>query len=206
MRAAELKPKKPKPSLASGTAGPVRAFKDAKAWEAWLEKNQSATDGLWMRIAKKASGKKSITHPEALEIALCYGWIDGLRRPENGTTYLQRFVPRRPRSMWSKINRDKALGLIAGGRMKPAGLKEVELARQDGRWEAAYDSPKNAAIHPDFQKALDKNPRASEFFKTLSAANRYAILWRIQTARKPEARTERIRTFVEMLEKGKTLH
>jgi uncharacterized protein YdeI (YjbR/CyaY-like superfamily) len=201
-----MKPTKPKPSRGSGTDGPVRAFKDATAWEAWLEKNQSAAGGLWIRIAKKASGRKSITHPEALEIALCYGWIDGLRRPENGTTFLQRFVPRRPRSLWSKINRDKALALIAAGRMKPAGLKEVERARQDGRWDAAYDSQKNAAIQPDFQKALDKNPRASEFFKTLSAGNRYAVLWRIQTARKPETRTERIRTFVEMLEKGKTLH
>jgi uncharacterized protein YdeI (YjbR/CyaY-like superfamily) len=159
-----------------------------------------------MRIAKKASGKKSITHPEALEIALCYGWIDGLRRPENETTYLQRFVPRRPRSMWSKINRERALGLIATGRMKAAGLEQIERAKQDGRWETAYDSPRNASVHPDFQKALNKNPRAKAFFKRINAANRYAILWRIQTARKPETRTERIRTFVEMLEKGKTLH
>jgi uncharacterized protein YdeI (YjbR/CyaY-like superfamily) len=184
----------------------VRAFRDAKAWETWLAKNQTATDGLWMRIAKKASGVKSITYPEALEIALCYGWIDGLKRPESETTWLQRFVPRRARSLWSKINREKALGLIASGRMKPAGLKEIERARQDGRWDAAYDSPKNAPIHPDFQKALDENPRARAFFGTVSAANRYAINWRLQNAKRAETRERLTRRFIEMLEKGETLH
>jgi uncharacterized protein YdeI (YjbR/CyaY-like superfamily) len=184
----------------------VRAFKDAKAWESWLAKNQTATDGLWMRIAKKASGVKSITYPEAVEIALCYGWIDGLKRPESETTWLQRFVPRRPRSIWSKINREKALGLIASGKMQSAGLKEVERAKQDGRWDAAYDSPRNAPIHPDFQKALDKNPRARAFFKTVNAANRYAIIWRLHTAKRAETRERLTRTFIEMLEKGETLH
>ena len=184
----------------------VRAFRDAKAWESWLAKNQDATDGLWMRIAKKASGTKSITYPEAVEIALCYGWIDGQKRPESETTWLQRFVPRRPRSIWSKINREKALGLIACGRMKPAGLQEVERAKRDGRWEAAYDSPKNAPIHPDFQRALDKNPRAKEFFETVNAANRYAIIWRLHTAKKAETRERLTRTFIEMLEKGETPH
>jgi uncharacterized protein YdeI (YjbR/CyaY-like superfamily) len=186
--------------------GLIRAFKDPQAWESWLAKNQGATDGLWMRIAKKASGVKSITYPEAVEIALCYGWIDGLKRPESETAWLQRFVPRRPRSIWSKINREKALGLIASGKMKTAGLKEVERARQDGRWDAAYDSPKNAPIHPDFQKELDKNPRAKAFFKTINAANRYAIIWRLHTAKKAETRERLARSFIEMLEKGKTLH
>jgi uncharacterized protein YdeI (YjbR/CyaY-like superfamily) len=184
----------------------VRAFKDAKAWESWLAKNQTAADGLWIRLAKKASGVKSITYPEAVEIALCYGWIDGLKRPESETTWLQRFVPRRPRSIWSKINREKALGLIVSGRMQPAGLKEVERAKQDGRWDAAYDSPKNAPIHPDFQKALDKNPRARAFFNTVNAANRYAIIWRLHTAKRAETRERLTRTFIEMLEKGETLH
>ena len=184
----------------------VRAFKDAKAWESWLAKNQTATDGLWIRLAKKASGIKSITYPEALEIALCYGWIDGLKRPESETTWLQRFVPRRPRSMWSKINREKALVLIASGQMKPTGLQEVERAKQDGRWDAAYDSPKNAPVHPDFQKALDESLRASEFFKTLNKANRYAIIWRLHTAKRAETRERLTRTFIEMLEKGETLH
>ena len=204
--ATRTKPKKKKESRATGTDIPVRAFKDAAAWESWLAKNQTANDGLWMRIAKKASGKKSITYPEALEIALCYGWIDGLKRPESEATWLQRFVPRRPRSLWSKINREKALGLIAMGKMKPAGLHEIERAKQDGRWDVAYDSPKNAPVHPDFQKALNENPRASEFFKTISKANRYAIIWRLHTARKAETRERLTRTFIEMLEKGKTLH
>jgi uncharacterized protein YdeI (YjbR/CyaY-like superfamily) len=184
----------------------VRAFKDAKAWESWLAKNQTADDGLWMRIAKKASGKKSITCPEAVEVALCYGWIDGQKKPESETTWLQRFVPRRPRSIWSKINREKALALIAGGKMKPAGLDEIERARRDGRWEAAYDSPKDAPIHPDFRRALDANPRANAFFKTVNAANRYAIIWRLHTAKKAETRERLTRKFIEMLEKGETLH
>jgi uncharacterized protein YdeI (YjbR/CyaY-like superfamily) len=202
--ARKVKPKKS--SRITRTDALVRAFKDAAAWESWLAKNQTVTDGLWMRLAKKASGIKSITYPEALEIALCYGWIDGLKRPESETTWLQRFVPRRTRSLWSKINREKALALIATGKMQPAGLHEVERAKQDGRWDAAYDSPKNAPVHPDFQKALDGNPRASEFFKTLNKANRYAIIWRLHTAKKAETRERLTRTFIEMLEKGKTVH
>jgi uncharacterized protein YdeI (YjbR/CyaY-like superfamily) len=186
--------------------GVVRAFRDAKAWESWLAKNQTATDGLWMRIAKKASGTKSITYTEAVEVALCYGWIDGQKKPESETTWLQRFVPRRPRSVWSKINRERGLGLIACGRMQPSGLGEIERAKQDGRWEAAYESPKNAPIHPDFQTALDRNPRAREFFKTVNAANRYAIIWRLHTAKKAETRERLTRKFIEMLEKGETLH
>jgi uncharacterized protein YdeI (YjbR/CyaY-like superfamily) len=184
----------------------IRSFKDPKAWESWIAKNQTVTDGLWMRIAKKASGTKSITYPEAVEVALCYGWIDGQKKPESETTWLQRFVPRRPRSIWSKINREKALGLIASGRMQPAGLGEIERAKRDGRWEAAYDSPKNAPIHPDFQNALDENPRAKAFFKTVNAANRYAIIWRLHTAKKAETRERLTRKFIEMLEKGETLH
>ncbi len=184
----------------------VRAFKDAKAWESWLARNQTATDGLWMRIAKKASGTKSITYPEAVEIALCYGWIDAQKKPESETAWLQRFVPRRPKSIWSKINREKALGLIATGKMKPAGIQEIERAKKDGRWEAAYDSPKAATVHPEFKKALNENPRAKAFFKTINAANRYAILWRLQTARNAEDRAKRTRSFIAMLEKGETLH
>ncbi len=195
--------KRPPPSA---TKPLVRAFKDAKAWESWLGKNQTAADGLWMRIAKKASGEQSITYPEAVEVALCYGWIDGQKKPESETTWLQRFVPRRPRSIWSKINREKAQALVTTGKMKPAGLNEIERAKRDGRWDAAYDSPKNAPIPPDFQKALDGNPRANAFFKKINAANRYAIIWRLQTARNAEARAKRVRGFIEMLEKGETLH
>lgn len=202
-RATNVKPKTTKQPRA---AAPIRAFKDAAAWELWLEKNQTAADGLWMRIAKKASGTKSVTYPEAVEIALCYGWIDGQGRPHSDSAWLQRFMPRRPKSIWSKINREKALGLIDTGRMKPAGLEQIARAKQDGRWESAYDSPRNATVDPQFQKALNKNSRAKAFFKTINAANRYAILWRIQTARKAETKARRIRTFIEMLEKGKTLH
>jgi uncharacterized protein YdeI (YjbR/CyaY-like superfamily) len=184
----------------------IRAFKDPDAWESWLSKNQTAAVGIWIRIAKKASGKKSITYPEALEIALCYGWIDAQKKPESETAWLQRFMPRRPRSIWSKINREKAQALIASGRMKPAGLAEVERAQKDGRLEAAYESPSRATVPADFERELERNPKASKFFKTLSRANSYAILWRIQTAKKPETRARRIRTFIEMLEKGETIH
>lgn len=159
-----------------------------------------------MRIAKKASGTKSITYPEALEIALCHGWIDGLKRPESDTTWLQRFTPRRKRSMWSQINRVKALALIESGQMKPAGLAEIERAKGDGRWDAAYSSPKSATMSADFKKELDRHPKAKAFFKTLSKANSYAILWRIQTAKKPETRARRMASLIERLEKGETIH
>jgi uncharacterized protein YdeI (YjbR/CyaY-like superfamily) len=185
---------------------PTRAFKDAHAWEVWLAKNHTAADGIWMRMAKKASGIKSITYPEAVEVALCYGWIDGLKRPETPTTWLQRFTPRRRRSIWSEINRNKALGLIAAGRMMPAGLEEVERAKRDGRWDAAYASPKSATMPLDFEKELNRHPKAKAFFKTLSRTNSYAIMWRIQTAKKPETRARRIATYIEMLEKGNTIH
>ena len=195
-----------KPPPSNPVKGKIRAFKDAKAWESWLAKNQTATDGLWMRIAKKASGTKSITYPEAVEIALCYGWIDGLKKPESETTWLQRFVPRRPRSIWSNINREKALALIIAGKMKPAGLAEIERAKKDGRWEAAYASFSSATIPEDLQAEFDKHPKAKAFFETLSRTNTYAILWRIQTAKRPETRTRRLRTYIDMLEKGEKLH
>lgn len=198
---------KPTKSASSVRAeDPTRAFKDAKAWESWLAKNHAAANGIWMRLAKKASGTKSISYPEAVEVALCYGWIDGLKRPESATTWLQRFTPRRPRSIWSQINRGKALSLIASGQMKPAGLDQIERARRDGRWDVAYQSPKSATMPPDFQKELNRHPKAKAFFKTLSRTNSYAIMWRIQTAKKPETRERRIRTFIEMLEKGETIH
>ena len=185
---------------------PIRAFRDAKAWESWLAKNHTAIDGIWMRIAKKASGKKSVTYPEALEVALCYGWIDGLKRPESETTWLQRFTPRRARSLWSKINREKALALIESGKMKSAGLQEIERARKNGCWDSAYASPSSATMMPELEIALAKSPRAKAFFETLSRANRYAILWRVQTAKKAETREKRVRSFIEMLEKGETFH
>jgi len=172
----------------------------------WLEKNHDKSSGLWVRIAKKGSGIKSITYAEALEEALCYGWIDALKLPENEKTWLQRFLPRRPKSIWSKINRDKALALIENGRMHAAGLSEIDRAKSDGRWEAAYDSPSRATVPQELQNALDRNRKAKEFFEKLDRINRYAIIWRIQTANTPETRESRLRTLIDMLEKGTTLH
>jgi len=197
---------KAKISTGGGANVQVRAFKNAKAWESWLAKNQGDTNGVWMRLAKKNSGAKSITYPEALEIALCYGWIDAQKRGESETAWLQRFMPRAKKSIWSKINTEKALALIASGRMTSAGLDEVVRAKQDGRWEAAYEPARTATVPADFEAELNKNPRARDFFKTISATNRYAILWRLQTAKKAETRAKRIRTFIEMLEKGETIH
>ena len=141
-----MKTKAPKRGSGADPDVPMRAFKDAGAWDAWLAKNQNTADGVWMRIAKKASGTKSITYPEAVGIALCHGWIDGLKRPESDTAWLQRFTPRRQKSFWSQINREKALALIESGHMKPAGLAEIERAQRDGRWDAAYASPKSATM------------------------------------------------------------
>jgi uncharacterized protein YdeI (YjbR/CyaY-like superfamily) len=187
-------------------AGSVLEFRTPRDWEKWLDKNYPNPDGVWLRIAKKGSKSPTVSYAEALNVALCYGWIDAQKRAESESSWLQRFMPRRSRSIWSKINREKALALIDAGKMKPAGLSEVTRAQQDGRWDAAYDSPKTATVPADFQKALNESRAAREFFKTLSAANRYAILWRLQTAKRPETRARRIENFIQMLEKGETLH
>jgi uncharacterized protein YdeI (YjbR/CyaY-like superfamily) len=181
-------------------------FSGQRAWAAWLGKNHRESEGLWLRLAKKGSELKSVTYAEALEVALCYGWIDGQKKPESQQAWLQRFLPRSARSIWSKINREKALGLIARGRMKAAGLEAIEAAKKNGRWESAYDSPKGAAVPDDLQAALDANPRALEFFLVLDSANRYAILFRIQTVKKAETRAAKIRQFVEMLERKERIH
>lgn len=193
-------------STTGSTPTPTRGFKTQKEFAAWLEKNHGTSDGFLLRIAKKGAGVKSITYPEAVETALCYGWIDGQKLPESDTAWLQRFTPRRKKSPWSKINREKALALIASGQMKSAGHAEVERAKSDGRWESAYDPQSTAAIPPEFEKELDRHPKAKAFFKTLRKANSYAIIWRIQTAKKPETRAQRIVTYIEMLEKGETFH
>jgi uncharacterized protein YdeI (YjbR/CyaY-like superfamily) len=185
---------------------PVKAFASAATLEQWLAKNHSTSQGIWIRFAKKNSGKRSVTYPEALELALIHGWIDGLRKRESDTTFLQKFTPRARRSVWSNINREKAKALIASGRMAARGLAEVERAKKDGRWDAAYDSPKNAKMSPELEKALAENPAAAKFFATLSSSNRYAILWRLQTAKKPETRAKRLDLFMRMLEKGETFH
>ena len=185
---------------------PARLFKSKTQWAAWLESNHRKSTGLWLRLAKKNSGLQSVTYKEALEIALCYGWIDAQKRPEDERTWLQRFAPRSSRSVWSKINREKALELIASGAMKAAGMEAIEDARKNGRWEAAYDSPRGATVPSDFQAALEGSPRAKAFFATLDRANRYAILWRIQTVKKAETRARKIELFIGMLEEKKKLH
>ena len=162
--------------------------------------------GVWLKLAKKDSAISSVTYEEALDVALCYGWIDGQKKGFDDKYWLQKFTPRGPKSIWSKINTAKAERLIASGEMKPAGLKAVEAARQDGRWEAAYSSQKNISVPDDFQAALDKNKKAKSFFATLNSANRYAILFRIATAKKPETRARRIQQFMEMLGRGEKLH
>ena len=186
---------------------PVLAFGSQAAFRTWLDAQHARTPGIWVRIARKATGIKTVTHAEALEVALCYGWIDGQRIPGDVDGYFrQRFTPRRRRSRWSKINREKAEALIARGEMRPAGLAEVERARADGRWDAAYDSPSRATVPGDLQAALDAEPAAAEMFARLTSANRYAILYRVQEAKRPETRARRIETFVAMLARGETVH
>ena len=181
-------------------------FKDSQGWEAWLEKNHGASSGLWLRVAKKVAKLQSVTYQEALDVALCYGWIDGQKKIYDEESWLQKFTPRGPRSIWSKINRTKALGLIEQNRMRPAGHAAIERAKVKGQWEGAYDSHRTSSVPDDFEAALARSPKAKEFFATLNSANRYAILWRIQTAKKAETRTRRIEQFIEMLEKGEVFH
>ena len=185
---------------------PVLQFEQQQGWADWLDQHHAASAGIWLQLAKKASGLPSVSYAEALEVALCYGWIDGQKKSDDDTWWLQKFTRRGPKSIWSKINREKAQQLIASGHMKPAGLKAVEAAQQDGRWEAAYDSPAGATVPNDFQAELDKNAEAKAFFATLNSQNRYAILHRIQTAKKAETRTRRIQQFIEMLAKQEKLY
>lgn len=184
----------------------VLEFANRKAWVIWLDKNHSKSPGIWMRLAKKASGSQSVSYSEALEVALCYGWIDGQKKSDGEAAWLQKFIPRAKKSGWSKVNRKKALALIEAGGMKPAGLQAIERAKADGSWDAAYDSPSTATVPNDLQAALDKNPRAKTFFATLDSQNRYAVLYRIQTVKKAETRSRKIQQFVEMLARSEKLH
>jgi uncharacterized protein YdeI (YjbR/CyaY-like superfamily) len=185
---------------------PVVSFPSQSAWREWLDKHHSHSAGVWLKIAKKASGKRTVSYQEALEVALCYGWIDGQKGKFDDEYFVQRFTPRRSRSKWSQINCAKATELIEKGAMKPAGLREVERAKADGRWAAAYESQSKATVPDDLQRELDKNKEAREFFGTLTSINRYAILYRIQDAKRAETRARRIAKFVEMLERHETLH
>ena len=185
---------------------PILLFADQDAWASWLAEHHGSARGVWLRLAKKAAELSSVSYAEALDVALCYGWIDGQKKSYDADSWLQKFTPRGKRSVWSKVNREKVEALVAAGRVMPAGLAAVEAAKGDGRWDRAYDSPARATVPDDFQAALDAAPDAAAFFATLNGQNRYAILWRIQTAVKPETCARRIEQFVAMLSRGETLH
>lgn len=185
---------------------PELAFKDAKAFAQWLARRKAGSPGLWLKFAKKDSGIPSITPREALDVALCHGWIDGQRLGLDGTYYLNKYTPRRARSNWSQLNRDRALELIAEGRVEPAGMAEIERAKADGRWEAATAPPSKAEVPEDLEKALRGNAKAKAFFAKLDSRNRFAVLHRIGQAKRPETRAARIGKFVEMLAAGETIY
>jgi uncharacterized protein YdeI (YjbR/CyaY-like superfamily) len=185
---------------------PLLEFRDRSAWAAWLAEHGESSPGVWLKLARKDGGGRSVTYAEALDVALCHGWIDGQKGAIDERHWRQRFTPRTSRSRWSKRNRERAEELLGRGELAPAGLREVEAARADGRWEAAYDSPATAAVPPDLQAALDRDPTAAEFFAGLDGANRYAILYRLQEARRPETRARRLAKFVVMLHEGRRIH
>jgi uncharacterized protein YdeI (YjbR/CyaY-like superfamily) len=183
---------------------PTLPFESKKKFAEWLAKNHDKSAGAWLKLAKKDAEIPSVTYKEAVNVALCYGWIDGQAKSFDDKHWLVKFTPRRPKSIWSQINTKRVEQLIASGEMKPSGLKAVEAAKQDGRWAAAYASQKTMTIPADFQSALDKNKKAKAFFETLTGSRRYIFLFRIETAKRTETREKRIRQFVEMLEKGET--
>jgi len=185
---------------------PVMTFESTDAWDAWLAAHHAGSPGLWLKIAKKGAAGTTISYSDALDVALCHGWIDGQKGRHDDEHWLQRFTPRKPGSNWSKINTERAAALIESGRMRPAGLREVERAQADGRWAQAYESQSRVTVPEDLARALAANERARAFFATLDSANRYAILYRIGTAKKPETRAKRIDTFVAMLSEHKKIH
>ena len=185
---------------------PILGFPDRASLEAWLEAEGGSSPGIWLKLAKQGSGRPSVSRAEAIDAALCFGWIDGQLDKYDEDHWLIRFTPRRPRSKWSERNRKRAGALLAEGRVRPPGLAEIEAAKADGRWDAAYDSPRNATVPGDFAKALAKNARARKFFATLRGANRFAVLYRVQDATRPEVRARRIKALVEMLAAEKKFH
>ena len=185
---------------------PIRLFAGPADLETWLEENHTASQGVWLKIAKKGAAEASVTYGEALELALCFGWIDSQKRGFDNQHFLQRFTPRRPGGRWSKINREKAEALIEAGKMRPAGLAEVEAAKADGRWEEAYEGQRTAQVPADLRRELDANPVAAKSFVGLDSANRYAIIYRLNEAKKPETRERRLRKFIAMLERGEKIH
>jgi uncharacterized protein YdeI (YjbR/CyaY-like superfamily) len=185
---------------------PVLGFGSAAEWESWLAEQHADSPGLWLKIPKKGSGAAGVSYADALSAALCYGWIDGQKGRLDDEHWLQRFTPRKPGGRWSRVNTDAAAALIEAGRMKPAGLREVEAARADGRWAASYEPQSTVTVPDDLARALDENQEAREFFAALDRANRYAILYRIADAKRPETRARRIATYVAMLGDHKKIH
>jgi uncharacterized protein YdeI (YjbR/CyaY-like superfamily) len=185
---------------------PVILFASASELEAWLEQEHGSTEGIWLKFAKKDSGLESVSYAEAVELSLCFGWIDGQARRFDELHYLQRFTPRRPRSKWSRLNRDRVEALIVAGRMRPSGLAAVDAAKADGRWDAAYEPPSTAEVPPDLERELKGDRAARENFEALDGANRYAIIYRLNDAKRPETRERRLRKFVEMLKRGERIH
>ena len=185
---------------------PIVELPDPEAWERWLEEHHASSPGIWLKIAKKGAPAATVNYAQALEHAISYGWIDGQKAGHDEHYWLQRFTPRGPRSKWSQVNRDKALELIAQGRMKPAGLEQFEAAKRDGRLDAAYEPQSRATVPDDLREALDANPAAAEFFATLKGANRYAFLYRLHQVKRPDARARRIQSYIEMLSEGRTFH
>jgi uncharacterized protein YdeI (YjbR/CyaY-like superfamily) len=181
-------------------------FRTPQAFETWLESHHEQSAGAWLEIAKKGSPEPTVTYDEAVEIALCFGWIDGQKRRGDEGYWLQRFTPRSRRSRWSRINRDKAERLIAAGRVRPAGMAEVERARTDGRWQAAYEGQRTASVPEDLQRELDADPAAKAAFAELDSRNRYAIIWRLNDAKRPETRARRLEKYLAMLRDGERLH
>ena len=179
---------------------------DPVDWERWLEANHQSASGIWLRLANAKSGKKRVPYSDLLDVALCFGWIDALRRNDGPEHYLQRFTPRKPRSLWSKINRDRALALIAAGKMRPAGLREVERARENGRWGNAYSGQKTMEVPADFAAALDGNARARATFAKLDSQNRFAFLFRLQSAVKAETRAKKLKQYIAMLDRGELIY
>jgi uncharacterized protein YdeI (YjbR/CyaY-like superfamily) len=184
---------------------PIVQLADQRAWRRWLEENHASVAGIWLKLAKKGSPTPTVSYSSAIEEALCYGWIDGQVRAHDEHFYLQRFTPRRPRSKWSQTNREKATRLIDEGRMRPSGLAQVEAAKADGRWDAAYPAQSQATIPVDFQRALAENPMAKEFFETLTGSARYAFLYRLHNETRPERRAKRIDEYIERLSAARTL-
>jgi len=184
----------------------IVSFESAEAFETWLSDHHANSAGIWLKLRKKGAGIVALDYAQALDVALCYGWIDGQKGKFDDQHWLQRFTPRKPNSRWSKINRDKVVALTEEGRMRPAGLAEVERAKTDGRWQAAYDGSRTSSVPDDLGAALAANPAAAEFFETLDRQNRFAILYRIQDVKKPETRARRVEKYVAMLAEGKTLH